>query len=74
MHVDDNDDNCDATRTTSTVPVVHVVNSQNRIARVGGRHAHWVRTWNNRRATGAVHQQISDKNDNIQEKQMKIYQ
>ena len=32
----------------TAVPAIHVINTHNRIARVDGRHVHWVRTWENR--------------------------
>jgi hypothetical protein len=37
----------------TAVPVIHVMNTQNRIARVDGRHVHWVRTWESTSTTGA---------------------
>ena len=48
-HIDDvGSKHYDPTNTMS-VPVIHVVNTHNRMARIDGRHVHWVRTWENQK-------------------------
>jgi hypothetical protein len=54
---DDDDDELTTNNNTKpkAVPVIHVVNTHDRIARIDGRHVHWVRTWENRITANSTH-------------------